>query len=142
MMRKGFSTIELMATMSMVAIVGTTMMPTYKAMQQEAKATKAIAEVKTIQGLVEKYQAVKGALPKSLDTLALDENLALINQDFIDPFSNTAYKLIQGTTESGKQYYVVYSIGLTGEPSFVREGNKLIVSPAEIIASNLYIVRK
>lgn len=140
--RKGFSTIELLTTMSIVAILGTTILPSYMAMQQEAKLTKAQAEVKTIQNLLEKYQATKGNLPQSLDTLTLDKNLEFINQELIDPFTKANYKLIQGVTEAGKEYYIVYSAGLTGNPSFIREGNKLIVAKDEIIASNLYIVRK
>lgn len=141
-MRQGFSTIELMTTLSIIAILGTTMMPSYMAMQQEAKITRASAEVKTIQNLVEKYQTAKGTLPVSLDALALDEDTDLVNQDFTDPFSGTKYKLIQGTTEAGKPYYIVYSVGINGQPSFIREGSKLIVNNDEIVASNLYIVRK
>jgi Tfp pilus assembly protein PilE len=141
-MRKGFSTIELVTTMSIVAILGTTMLPSYTAMQQEAKVTKASAEVKTLQNLVEKYQAATGSLPNSLSTMNLDQDTELINQEFIDPFTKVNYKFMQGRTETGKQYYIIYSDGLNGNPNFIREGNKLIVPDNEIIASNLYIVRK
>lgn len=141
-MRKGFSTIELVTTMSIVAILGTTMLPSYTAMQQEAKITKASAEVKTLQNLVEKYQAATGSLPSSLSTMSLDQDTELINQEFVDPFTKMHYKFMQGRTETGKQYYIIYSDGLNGDPNFIREGNKLIVPDNEIIASNLYIVRK
>lgn len=119
-MKKGFTLIELMVVMVVIAILVGIAIPRFKGMQDEANITKAQSELKTLQVAVESYRSNQDP-PEYPDTSAsliedylLDASPQIISSILFDPFhpdGQAEYGFI--LSEDG-QYYVIHSYGPDG----------------------------
>ncbi len=71
MWRKGYTVIELLSVLSMIAIMASLSVPSLQTMKTEAKITKAESEIRTLQTVIERYKDEYGVMPKDLDLGAL-----------------------------------------------------------------------
>lgn len=142
-MQKGYTLIELLAVVSLVGIVASVSLPALQAIENEAKSIKATAEVKTVQALVERYQKQSGYLPQNLEEVLEDDKINITQRNILDPFAppNTNYLLKTGQIANGKEYYVIYSLGLNQTCDFYLKGNKIFNQGDDIIASNLTVIK-
>jgi len=140
--KKGYTLVELLMVTSLIGVMASITVPSFRAMQDEAKTIKAEAEVKTLQTIVERYQKQNGRLPENLDLekFTTAENIA--QQPIHDPFmeQEKPYSLITGRSGNNKEYYVVYSSGRNGEPEFSIQNNSIVLKGDDIVASNLPII--
>lgn len=111
-LRKGFTLIEMLIVMAVVAILVAIIIPSYRGMQNEAWIAKAEKEVQTLQAAVESYYRHNGAYPAALSDL-LAAKPQIITQSLIDPWNTDGsegygYQVVNDVTGFGDAY-VIYS---------------------------------
>jgi prepilin-type N-terminal cleavage/methylation domain-containing protein len=140
---KGFTLIELLIVMAVIAILIAIAIPSFRGMQNEAKKTKAQGDVRVLKIAFESYYKNHNNTYPYASTTGDNANWEtplttaipqILNSALYDPFGATTttfytLKTDQATTASA-QYYVIYSIGVSGS------GSALIASNGTVSASN------
>jgi prepilin-type N-terminal cleavage/methylation domain-containing protein len=114
-MKKGFTIIELLIVMAVIAILVGIGIPSFRAMQTEAWKTKAQGEVRVLRLAIEAYYKNHGSLPADEATYQatlLSESPAMLESNLYDPFGATS--TTQYIFKKAGSYYVVYSVGSGG----------------------------
>jgi general secretion pathway protein G len=114
---KGFTILEILVVLSVVAILIGIAVPRLKGMQDNANRTKAKSELKMLQTAVESYyiNTSPHAFPASSTTIAATSlttaTPAIISTAPYDPFAGTTteYNYLLSTNS---KYYVIWSIGI------------------------------
>ena len=114
---KGFSLLELLLVMAVIAIIVAVALPSFRGMRNEAGVTKAEGELQTLKTAVESYFRHRNALPANLNTL-YTASPTIVSRELADPF-RTAVNTYQytpnfGTDGAGSAVYVIYSRGPDG----------------------------
>lgn len=116
----GFTILELLVVLAVIAILVGIAVPRIKGMQDQSNITKAQSETKTVQTAIESYyiNQTPNAYPAS-STAIINNTLAsqtpnIISEPLYDPFlaTLTEYNYIKS---SNGQYYVIFSVGPDGE---------------------------
>lgn len=114
--RKGFTIIELLIVIAVIAILVGIALPRFKGMQDEGKIAQAKGELRTLQSAVESYYIHQSnTYPTALSFLTgatITPNL-LGNALPTDPFNGTSN---YGYATNGS-YYTAYSVGTGGNGS-------------------------
>jgi len=115
-MRRGFTLIELMIVIAVMAILIGIALPQFRGMQEEGLIAQAKAELRTLKTAIESYYIHNGSYPT--DAAAWQSALTgtsptIVRTVLTDPFSSTSaeYQLVYST--SG-EYYAIYSVGTSG----------------------------
>lgn len=141
--RKGFTIIELLVVITVIAILVGIALPRFKGMQDEGNIAKAKAELRTLQSAVESYYIHNSNAYPATGAAALQTALAaavpsIINYVPTDPFSSTGadYGYVLGGTNS--KFYVIYSAGPAGNGSAVITSDAVVETNGSscIYASN------
>lgn len=105
----GFTLIEMMIVIAVIAILVGVLLPQFRGTQDEAAEQRAKAELRTIATAIESYYIHNSnALPVTLSALT-SVTPRIISSIPSDPFNgSTAYQYARDTNSV---YYVVYSIG-------------------------------
>lgn len=118
MRTKGFTVIELLVVISVIAILVGIAIPRFKGMQDEANDSKARSELRVLQTAIESYymNQTPNAYPGTTTTICADDlNSAtplIIGEVLYDPFRSSAeYNYILDTNGD---YYVAFSYGPDG----------------------------
>jgi general secretion pathway protein G len=142
---KGFSLIELLIVMSVVAILVAIIIPSFRGIQQEGWITKAEKEVHTLQLAIESYYRHKNAYPTALSDL-LTAQPQIINTMPKDPWKTDGdnYGYEKGTMAGFGEYYVVYSKSINGNKDWqVNTGTPSLASSGDdVVLSNLPVVKQ
>ncbi len=104
--RKGFTILELLIVIAVIAILVGIALPRFKGMQDEGNIAKAKGELRMLQTAVESYQIHYSALPVALSNLTTAIPQIAPSTLPTDPFGGAAY----GYTVAG-DYFVAYSKG-------------------------------
>jgi len=113
---RGFTIIELLIVMAVIAILIGIAIPKFKGMRDEGNYTKAQSELRALQAAVESYRIHESQYPPSSQTVCASylngAQPAIIDEVMLDPFrANNEYRY----QRSGNgQYYVIYSYGFDG----------------------------
>lgn len=119
MKRAGFTIIELMVVMLVIAILVGVTIPRFKGMQDQANISKAEMELKTLQTAVESYYINQNprAYPSSTETLASDYLVDavpnIVSSVLYDPFRSGSVEYGYYRSDNGN-YYVITSVGPDG----------------------------
>ena len=107
--KKGFTLIELLIVMAVIAVLIGIAIPSFRGMQNQAKAAKAGGDLRVLKLAVEAYNANHNVLPATIDVLTAEAN-GVVSAMPIDPFTSAEYKFSvdNGTTA---RYYVIWSQG-------------------------------
>lgn len=141
--RKGFTIIELLVVITVIAILVGIALPRFKGMQDEGNISKAKAELRTLQSAVESYYIHNSNAYPPTGAAALQTALAsavpsIINYVPTDPFSSTGadYGYVLGGTNN--KFYVIYSAGPAGNGSAVITSDAVVETNGStcIYASN------
>ncbi len=113
MFKKGFTILELLIVIAVIAILVGIALPRFKGMRDEGNYARAKGELRTLQTGVESYYIHSGSYPAS-DTLSVltTASPTIISALPTDPFtsgSNYGYK-----KSANGNYYVIYSVGVGG----------------------------
>lgn len=127
MKKQGFTILEILVVLAVLAILIGIAVPRIKGMQEQANITKAKTELKTIQLAVESYYLNHGEYPDSNGgnefvltskyLLAPQANPQIISGAMIDPFGFGKFTEYFYKTSSNGQYYVIGSVGLFDKPA-------------------------
>ena len=104
--RKGFTILELLIVIAVIAILVGIALPRFKGMQDEGNIAKAKGELRILQTAVESYKLHSGALPAALSNLTTAVPQIAPSTLPTDPFGGAAY----GYATAG-DYFVIWSIG-------------------------------
>ena len=104
--RKGFTILELLIVIAVIAILVGIALPRFKGMQDEGNIAKAKGELRMLQTAVESYKIHYGALPVALSNTTTAVPQIAPTTLPTDPFGGAAY----GYTVAG-DYYIIYSKG-------------------------------
>ncbi|MFH2137506.1 MAG: type II secretion system protein GspG [Candidatus Omnitrophota bacterium] len=113
--RKGFTIIELLVVIMVIAILVGIAIPRFKGVQDEANISKAKAELKVLQTAVESYymNQTPNAYPATSTTICASSlNAAspqIVAEVLQDPFRSAAEYVFRRS--SNGSYYVIYSYG-------------------------------
>lgn len=139
--KKGYTIIESLGVLSMIGIMASVSIPSYLSVKKAAQFTKAEAEVKVLQTIVERYKTINQRLPEGLDLSTFNTNINITGQTINDPFKeNCSYELETGKTVAGKEYYIIYSSGDNRKKDFYLHQDQIYLQGDDIIASNLPII--
>ncbi len=111
----GFTLVEIMVVIVILGLLATLVVQNVGSASDEARETKAQADVKVIAGAVRSYYAKKGTLPESLDVLAQkdDRGRSEIEELPKDPWDHD-YEIREGNT---RHDWEVISLGPDGVAS-------------------------
>lgn len=115
-MKKGFTIIELLIVISVIAILIGIALPRFRGMQEEGNIAKAKGELRTLQTAVESYYIHNNnAYPTALSSLTTATPNIIGSSLPTDPFtSGSNYGYAQSTNV---RFYVIYSVGVGGNGS-------------------------
>ncbi len=119
-MRSGFTLIDLLIVMAVIAILIGIALPRFKGMQDEGNIAKAKSELRLLQTAVESYYIHTGAYPTdsaTWQTALTSASPLIVGAVLIDPFTTSAqYQLVYSASPG--EYYAIYSVGTTGSATF------------------------
>jgi len=152
MLKKGFTLVEMLIVMAVVAILVAIIIPSYRAMQNEAWIAKAEKELQTLQVAVESYyRHHNNNYPEALEDL-LDATPAIVTRVLADPWKTgenvdgvVTYGYRAGNVSGFGDYYIIYSKGLDDIDQVPSPLNGEIVIPEgsdDIAVSNMKITRQ
>ena len=120
-MRRGFTLIELMIVISVMAILIGISLPYFKGMQDEGNSAKCAGELRTLATAIESYyihnsseypcQTTTDVQPAWQDPALTGASPTLVKIKLNDPFGTGEYQYAASATPTGSKYYVVFSIG-------------------------------
>ena len=122
-MRRGFTLIEIMIVIAVIAILVGIALPHFRGMQEEGWTVKAAGELRTLATAVESYYIHNSrAYPDQGETVQTDwqSNLpgngpTIIASTLYDPFIAGDTEYSYATSDSSdSQYYVIFSVGPDG----------------------------
>lgn len=125
MKKRGFTLVELLIVMAVIAILIGIAIPSFRGMQAEANRTKAEGDVRVIKIAIESYYKNNGTYPAvaSYQTTLLGASPKILEGNLYDPFgatTTTTYSYALGTGSTGPsdaKYYIIYSVGPNGNGS-------------------------
>ena len=114
-MKRGFTLIELMIVMAVIAILVGIALPQFRGMQEEGLIAQAKAELMTLKTAVESYYIHTGAYPADSATwqsVLITASPVIVRAALIDPFgatTTTQYQIMYSA--SPREYYAIWSVG-------------------------------
>ena len=117
-MKKGFTILELLIVIAVIAILVGIALPRFKGMRDEGNIAKAKGELRTLQTAVESYRIHNNAYPAAgaaWQTALTGATPQIINAALNDPFAAAGiqYLLVLSSGTTGN-YYAIYSVGPGG----------------------------
>lgn len=142
MKRKGFTIIELLIVMAVIALLIGIAIPSFRAMQTQAKETRAQGDTRVMKLALEKYYINNNSFPaddaNQAQTILMAETNSVIESNLYDPFGSTTTTLYEYKISSNGNYYVVYSIGDggAGVMTIADDGTVATTAGSPIYATN------
>jgi len=115
---KGFTLIEIIIVMAVVAILLAAIIPAFQGMQDEGALSKAEAELQTLKTAVISYKRHNGTYPANIAAALTGASPKILTEILEDPFATDAtttpdtYGYITGTDASFGEYFIIYSNGI------------------------------
>ena len=137
---KGFTLVELVIVMAVIALILSVVIPNLRGMQQEGQITKAESELQTLKTAITSYwRNNNNAYPADISAALTGASPQVITQELQDPFktAGNTYGYVQGTDANFGDYFIVYSKGPKGDtaaPAFAN--GKVTFSGSGRVVSN------
>jgi len=114
MKSRGFTLVELLIVIAILAILYSIATANVMGLQYEAKVARAKGDLKTLELALDTYYKNKSVCPlkENYQTTLLVEGSSILNGYLTDPFGATVNTLYAYDVSDNRQYYVVYSVGL------------------------------
>lgn len=144
---KGFTLVELVIVMAVIALLLSIAIPNFRAMQQEGSLTKAEGDLNTLKNAVTSYWRNQShAYPADIHAALTGTTPKVITKSLSDPWTtdstNSTYGYTSGTDTNFGDYFVIYTKGPTGDTAptwdatnqqFTYTGNGRVVSNAPVV---------
>lgn len=129
--KRGFTIIELLIVIAVIAILIGIALPRFKGMQDEGRIAQAKGELRTLQTAVESYYIHNNSAYPATTSAALETALStavpnIINYVPTDPFSGTSADYVYVMGGTGSKFYIIYSVGPAGNGSAVITGDEVV----------------
>jgi len=115
--QKGFTLVEVVIVMAVIAILIAVIIPAFQGMQAEGNVTKAQAELETLKTAVISYRRHKGTYPDNIHARLTGTTPKLVQEILEDPFATDVsttpdtYGYITGNDATFGDYFIIYSKG-------------------------------
>ena len=147
----GFTLVEIIIVISVIAILVTIAVPTFQGMQQEGQISKSESELQTLKTAILSYKRHNGSYPSNIAVDLTSVISKILTQILEDPFktdtittSNT-YGYITGTDASFGDYFVIYSKGPDGTVattwSAANDRAEIAASADDVAGSNAPVMK-
>ena len=138
--RRGFTIIEILIVIMIIAIIFTAMGINISSLQREANISRVKADLKTLQLAVESYyKNYMYVFPPEgeYQTILIEATPRILEGNQIDPFGETTSTLYRYKLSPNGSYYVIYSLGMgrSGKAA-VSDDGVLSESGGPILISN------
>jgi len=146
--QRGFTLVELVIVMAVIALVLSVVIPNLRGMQQEGQLTKVDQELQTLKSAITSYWRNNAhVFPTNVHSDLTNASPALISQALPDPFktdvANNTYGYVKGTDGTFGDYFAIYTKGPKGDtavPSwdalngrFTYTGSGRVISNAPVL---------
>ncbi len=114
--RAGFTIIEMLIVMAVIAILIAIAVPSFRAIQMQAWRAQAQGDTKTIKIALETFYMKRFSFPPDTpvgqyQTDLLNEIPPVIEKNLYDPFGTTSTSMYLYDVSPNGKYYIVYSVG-------------------------------
>ena len=121
-MRNGFTLIEILIVIAVIAILAGISLPYMKGMQDEGNTAKAAGELRTLATAIESYYIHNSKAYPSQDTDVqtswqselTSASPTIVKTALTDPFNSSNRYRYATSADSSSRYYVVFSVGADG----------------------------
>lgn len=142
--QKGFTLVELVIVMAVIALILSVVIPNLRGMQQEGQITKAESELQTLKTAVVSYwRNNNNTYPADIHSTLTGASPAVITSVLADPFNtdadNATYGYLTGTDDNFGPYFAIYTKGPKGDteaPEWVADDGKFTYSGGGRVVSN------
>ena len=122
--KKGFTILEILVVLTVIAILIGIAVPRFKGMQDQGNIAKAQSELRTLQAAVETYRINSTDDPKIYPPTATtmqathlaNAPVKIITSTLYDPFAAAGTEYNYRRSANGR-YYVIWSVGFSGDGS-------------------------
>jgi len=121
--RKGFTILELLIVVAVIAILVGISLPRFKGMQDEGNIAKAKGELRTLQTAVEGFYIHNSVTYPATLAAAAAATPSVINSVPDDPFAAAGTKYVYVLGGTNNKFYIIYSVGHGGNGSAVITAN-------------------
>ena len=116
MKKSGFSLIELVIVMAVIALILSIAIPNFRAMQQEAQISKIEGDLNTLKSAVTAYwKNHEFTYPSNIHSVLTGTIPSVITQTIADPFStdstNKTYGFVTGSDSTFGAFFYIYTKG-------------------------------
>lgn len=145
---KGFTLVELVIVMAVIALILSVVIPNLRGMQQEGQITKAESELQTLKTAVVSYWRNNGnAYPGNITSDLTGASPTVITASLVDPFNtdNGTYGYDTGTDTNFGPYFVIYTKGPKGDtalPTWDSGNGQFTYSGSGRVVSNAPVVKQ
>ena len=142
MKKRGFTIIELLIVMAVIALLVGIAIPSFRAMQTQAKETRAQGDTRVLKLALEKYYISNNSFPaddaNQAQTILLAVTNPVIESKIYDPFGATSTTLYEYKVSSNGNYYVIYSVGSggTGAMTIADDGTVATTAGTPVYSTN------
>jgi len=114
--KKGFSLVELVIVMAVIALIMSIAIPNFRSMQQEGSLTKAEGDLDTLKIAISSYwRGNAQAYPANIHTALTGATPSVITKVLTDPWvtdaTNVTYGYTKGTDATFGDYFFLYTKG-------------------------------
>ncbi len=147
--QKGFTLVELVIVMAVIALILSVVIPNLRGMQQEGQITKAESELQTLKTAVVSYwRNNSNAYPANIHSALTGASPTVISSVLADPFitdgSNNTYGYVTGTDTNFGPYFAIYTKGPKGDtdlPSWDSTNGRFTYSGSGRVVSNAPVIK-
>jgi prepilin-type N-terminal cleavage/methylation domain-containing protein len=141
-MKKGFTLIEVLFVLAIMAVIAGFTLPYFEGIRNESKLSKAETELALLKTAVESYYQYQGQFPPTLVSLTSTQP-KVINKIFADPFkTDTSTNPATYGYQNHSTFYIIYSRGLDPiSENWTVQSDTIVKNPGcqNVIESNLEI---
>ena len=139
-MKKGFTLVELLIVMAVIAILIGIAIPSFRGMQQEAWRTQSEGDTRVLKIACESLYKNTGAYPVDTDPVVWQSQITgaiptIVEVALNDPFQAGSVEYTYDRSANG-YYYVIYSIGPSGTDAMTVADSGTLSGTCEIYATN------
>lgn len=147
--KKGFSLVELVIVMAVIALILSIAIPNFRAMQQEGSLTKVEGDLDTLKVAITSYWRNNSqAYPANVHTALTGATPSVITKVLTDPWltdsTNATYGFTKGTDATYGDYFFIYTKGPLADtaPTWDATNQRVNYSGTGRVVSNAPVLKQ